>query len=76
MSRVGRKPVPVIDGVKVSVAERVIAVEGPQGKLEFKHRPEVAVEVDEGGASVTVSRSDDERTSRELHGLTDRKSVV
>lgn len=70
MSRIGRKPVPVIDGVKVSVENNVICVEGPKGKLEFTHRPEVQVEVSEDGKSVTVSRENDERTARELHGLT------
>jgi large subunit ribosomal protein L6 len=70
MSRIGRKPVPVVDGVKVSVADRVITVEGPKGKLQFEHRPEVTVTVEEDGKSVLVSRSDDERTSRALHGLT------
>ncbi len=70
MSRIGRKPVPVIDGVKISVENNVISVEGPKGKLEFTHRPEVKVEVAEDGKSVTVSRDNDERTARELHGLT------
>jgi large subunit ribosomal protein L6 len=70
MSRVGRKPVPVVDGVKVTVDNRVITVEGPKGKLEFTHRPEVNVEVDEDGKSVVVSRDNEERTARELHGLT------
>lgn len=70
MSRIGKKPVPVVDGVKVSVANYVVAVEGPKGKLEFKHRPEVQVTVDEDGKNVTVSRDTEERTARELHGLT------
>ncbi len=70
MSRIGRKPVPVIDGVKVGVANRVVTVEGPQGKLEFEHRPEVTVQVDESGNEVVVSRESDERAARELHGLT------
>jgi len=70
MSRIGKKPVPVVDGVKVSVADSVIAVEGPKGKLEFKHRPEVQVTVDEDGKTVTVSRDTEERTAKELHGLT------
>ncbi|QDV22631.1 50S ribosomal protein L6 [Aureliella helgolandensis] len=70
MSRIGKKPVSVVDGVKVSIADRVIAVEGPKGKLEFQHRPEVTVAVDEDGKSVTVGRDTDERTARELHGLT------
>jgi large subunit ribosomal protein L6 len=70
MSRIGRKPVPIIDGVEVSVADRTISVKGPKGQLEFKHRPEVTVAVDQDDKSVSVSRSSDERTSRELHGLT------
>jgi len=70
MSRIGKKAVPVIAGVKVSVDDRLVLIEGPKGKLEFKHRPEVLVAVGEGGTSVSVTRRDDERTSRELHGLT------
>ncbi len=70
MSRIGKKPVPVADGVKVSVADSVVAVEGPKGKLEFKYRPEVQVAVDEDGKSVVVSRDSEDRTARELHGLT------
>ena len=70
MSRIGKKAVAVIDGVKVGVNDRLVTIEGPKGKLEFKHRPEVSVEVAEGGQSVLVKRRDDERTSRELHGLT------
>lgn len=70
MSRIGRKPVPIIDGVNVNVADRVISIEGPKGKLQFKHRPEVVVSLNDEEKSVEVSRSSDERTSRELHGLT------
>ena len=70
MSRVGKQPVNVLDGVKVNVANRVINVEGPLGKLTFEHRPEIKVEVSEDGKFVNVSRDTDERTARELHGLT------
>lgn len=70
MSRIGKKPVKVVDGVKVSVANQVVTVEGPKGKLEFAYRPEVSVEVSEDGRSVAVTRDVDDRTSRELHGLT------
>ncbi len=70
MSRIGKKAVPVIAGVKVSVADSVVSVEGPKGKLQFSHRPEVAVSVGADGSSVSVTRVNDERTSRELHGLT------
>ena len=68
MSRIGKKPVAIPSGVTVSVSDRVITVEGPKGKLDFTHRPEVTVAVEEG--QVVVSRGDDTRTSRELHGLT------
>ncbi|TWU32943.1 50S ribosomal protein L6 [Novipirellula artificiosorum] len=70
MSRIGKKPVPVVDGAKVSVSGRVIDVEGPKGKLSFEHRPEITVAVSEDGNEVVVTRGDDERTSRAFHGLT------
>jgi large subunit ribosomal protein L6 len=70
MSRIGKKPVNVVDGVKVSVANHVVTVEGPKGKLEFNFRPEVSVEVGDDGRSVSVTRGTEERTARELHGLT------
>ncbi|MFO0817221.1 MAG: 50S ribosomal protein L6 [Pirellulales bacterium] len=68
MSRIGLKPVPILDGVKVSVAGRTINVEGPQGKLSWEHRPEVAVAVE--GKEVVVKRLSDERQAKALHGLT------
>ncbi len=70
MSRIGKKPVKVVDGVNVSVANQVVTVEGPKGKLEFAFRPEVSVEVSDDGRSVVVARGTEDRTSRELHGLT------
>ena len=70
MSRIGRKPVPVPAGVNVSVADSTIRVEGPKGKLVFKHRGEIGVTFDEPGRQVLVTRGDDERLSRALHGLT------
>jgi large subunit ribosomal protein L6 len=70
MSRIGKKAVPVVAGVKVRVDDSVVSIEGPKGKLEFKHRPEVSVAVADDGSTVSVTRRDEERTSRELHGLT------
>lgn len=68
MSRIGKKPVPIVDGVKVNVAEREITVEGKLGKLVWTHRPEIDVKVE--GKEVLVTRSSDDRLPRALHGLT------
>lgn len=68
MSRIGRKPIPITSGAKLSLDGRKINVEGPKGKLSYEHRPEIKVEV--SGEEVLVKRHSDERTSRELHGLT------
>lgn len=48
----------------------MVSVDGPLGKLEYEHRPEVVVSLDEDGRQVTVSRDSDERASRAYHGLT------
>jgi large subunit ribosomal protein L6 len=68
MSRIGKQPVILPAGVKVSVANRLVKVEGPKGKLEFTHHPGVNVAADAKG--ITVTRPDDARLSRALHGTT------
>jgi len=59
MSRIGNKPVAIIDGVKIAVAGRTVNVEGPKGKLSWEHRPEVSVAVE--GNQVVVKRENNER---------------
>jgi large subunit ribosomal protein L6 len=68
MSRIGNKPVAIVDGVKVAVNGRTVNVEGPKGKLSWEHRPEVSVAVD--GKNVVVKRANDDREARAFHGLT------
>jgi len=70
MSRIGRKPVDIPDGVKVTLDGNTVNVEGPKGKLSFTHRDEVKVDVSEDGKTVNVVRHTDQRTARALHGLT------
>lgn len=70
MSRIGQKPVPLLDGVKVSVDGRVVSVEGPKGKLQWEHRPEVEVSIDEDKKELVVARKTDGREQRAYHGLT------
>ena len=70
MSRIGKKPIEILDGVKVSLDGRCVSVEGPKGKLQWEHRPEVSVEIDEDGKQAVVKRFREDRVSRALHGLT------
>jgi large subunit ribosomal protein L6 len=68
MSRIGKLPVTVPQGVKVHVTDGRVRVEGPKGTLERQVEPEVTVAV-EGGAVVVRKRADSRR-ARSLHGLT------
>lgn len=68
MSRIGKQPIPIPGGVKVNIAGTTIKVEGPKGKLEIAHHPNMTVASD--GKAVTVTRPDDARLNRALHGLT------
>jgi large subunit ribosomal protein L6 len=68
MSRIGRKPVPVPNGVTVTVNGPAITVKGPKGELSRKLHPDMQVRVENG--TVTVDRPSDEERHRALHGLT------
>ena len=68
MSRIGRKPINIPAGVTVSVDNGVVTVKGPKGTLTQKVHPNITVEVD--GAVVNVTRPNDEKLNRSLHGLT------
>jgi len=70
MSRIGKKPIPILDGVQVSMDGRKVCVEGPKGKLQWEHRPEVAVEVDADAKVVVVKPLEETREARAYHGLT------
>ena len=68
MSRVGKQPVVIPAGVKVQLDSGKVRVEGPKGKLEFAPHPNIKIESD--GKSVKVTRPNNERLNRALHGLT------
>jgi large subunit ribosomal protein L6 len=70
MSRIGKKPIPLPDGVKVDVAERLVTVEGKLGKLQIRHRPEIGVRVDTSAKTIACTRQSDDRKIRAYHGLT------
>ncbi len=64
MSRIGKKPVEVPKGVKVSISGQTISVEGPKGTLSYEHRPEVAVAWNEDEKAVTVTIDESMMKSR------------
>ena len=68
MSRIGKQPVPVPAGVTVNLADGLVRVEGPKGKLEQAIHPNMIVQSD--GKTLTVARPNDDRLNRALHGLT------
>jgi len=68
MSRIGRLPIPVPSGVKADIAGSQITITGPKGSLSMAvAEPIVVSQVDD---TLVVTRPDDERASRALHGLT------
>ncbi len=69
MSRVGKAPIPLPAGVSVAIAGADVTVTGPKGTLQHSVPAPIAVHQEEDG-SILVTRADDERQSRALHGLT------
>ena len=67
MSRIGRLPITLPNGVKLHVNEGMVRVEGPKGTLSRPLAPEVTVTTE--GNTVTLSRADDSRRARGMHGL-------
>lgn len=68
MSRIGRMPITVPAGVEVKNENNLITVKGPKGKLTKQFSTELGIEVAEG--TITVTRPNDEKKYRSLHGLT------
>lgn len=67
MSRIGLKPITVPAGVKVTINGNTVTVQGPKGTLTRDFHPLMTVKLD--GAELTVSRPNDEKTAKSLHGL-------
>jgi large subunit ribosomal protein L6 len=68
MSRIGKQPVAIPDGVTVEVSDGLVSVKGPGGELSQRVNPDMRVVVE--GGEVRVERPSDEREHRALHGLT------
>ena len=69
MSRIGKLPIPVPAGVDVTLEGQDVQVKGPKGTLSLNVREPIRVARNDEG-QLEVSRPDDERESRSLHGLT------
>jgi large subunit ribosomal protein L6 len=67
VSRIGKKPVTIPQGVKVQKTDRQIRVAGPKGELTAQVHPDVTVEI--GATAITVQRPSDSKQHRALHGL-------
>jgi large subunit ribosomal protein L6 len=68
MSRIGKRRIPVPSGVDVTIDDALVTVKGPKGELEHRVVDPIRVGRDDDG-QIVVTRPDDERESRSLHGL-------
>jgi large subunit ribosomal protein L6 len=68
MSRIGKMPIPVPAGVEVKIDGQVVEVKGPKGTLTHTVPTPITIVLEDG--NIIVTRPDDERNSRSLHGLT------
>jgi large subunit ribosomal protein L6 len=69
MSRIGRMPIPVPAGVDVAIDGQAVRVKGPKGELAMSVVEPIRIQRAEDG-TLAVTRPDDERLNRSLHGLT------
>jgi large subunit ribosomal protein L6 len=67
MSRIGKLPITVPKGVDISIANELVTVKGPKGRLQVKLLPGVSAAVEDG--TINVTRADDGRETRSFHGL-------
>lgn len=68
MSRIGKKPIIIPAGVEVKLDGNNITVKGPKGQLDYSFNSDISVEV--AGSEINVTRPDDNKEHRSLHGLT------
>lgn len=70
MSRIGKKPIPLPAGVTAKVDGGLLSVKGANGELKLKFHSAMKVTIDDAAKQIVVTRPDDERQNRALHGLT------
>lgn len=67
MSRIGKIPVKIPQGVKVAIGTDTVSVEGPKGKLTQKYHPVITFEASDD--EIVVGRKNEEKQTRAFHGL-------
>ena len=67
MSRIGKMPVGIPDGVKLSIEGNLVTVVGPRGTLKQEYRPEVEIDIHE--KECIINRRNESKLARSLHGL-------
>lgn len=67
MSRIGKLPIKIPAGVTFTMKDNVVTVKGPKGELSQEVNPVIKLELNDG--VLTISRPDDEKQTRALHGL-------
>lgn len=72
MSRIGKKPIAIPDGVDVSIADQVLTVKGPKGILSRSLHKDIQISIDD--KEILVQRPSDNKLHRSLHGTT--RSIV
>lgn len=68
MSRIGKKPIEITNGVTVTKSGDVLKVKGPKGELSSKFHPKIGIEIKD--SEIIVKRPDDSKENKALHGLT------
>lgn len=68
MSRIGKRPISIPANVKVNIAEQVVTVEGPKGKLSYAFSPRITLVIENN--TLVVKRNSHTKLDRSLHGLT------
>ncbi|MBD3298202.1 MAG: 50S ribosomal protein L6 [candidate division Zixibacteria bacterium] len=68
MSRIGKLPIPIPDGVTVDINDSTVKVTGPKGELTQSFNPDMEIAMEDG--TVVVRRPSDQQRHRALHGLT------
>jgi len=69
MSRVGKQPIDIPQGVDIRIEEKTIYVKGPKGEISTPRHNEVTIRIDKDSNQLFCERSSDAKKERELHGL-------